>query len=98
MIGQRRPGTLPLPEYLGLTPASDHDLATFRQIAPYIQGGEIYLDKAYVECLAKALHRTRLATPRSICPRNQASKPFLRLNIPYRGRPGVERVAHFHRV
>ena len=51
VIGQRRPGTLPLPEYLGLTPASDNDLATFRQIAPQIQGGEIYLDKAYADAL-----------------------------------------------
>lgn len=51
VLGQRRPGTLPLPEYLGLTPASDNDLATFRQIAPQIQGGEIYLDKAYADAL-----------------------------------------------
>jgi len=36
ILGCRRPGTLPLPEYIGLTCASDHDLLAFRQLVPYI--------------------------------------------------------------
>ena len=49
ILGLRRPGTLPLPEYIGLTSASEHDLAAFRQIAPQLHGGELYLDKAYID-------------------------------------------------
>jgi hypothetical protein len=49
----RRPNRLPLPDYIGLTPASDHDLATFRQIASQLSGGELYVDKAYADELLK---------------------------------------------
>lgn len=55
VLGLRRPGTLPLPNYLGLTQASDHDLTAFRQIASQIHGGQLYVDKAYAdELLAQA--------------------------------------------
>lgn len=53
LLGLRRPGQLPLPDYIGLTPASDHDLTAFRQIAPQLHGGELYLDKAYADELLK---------------------------------------------
>lgn len=46
VLGLRRPGTLPLPDYLGLTPASEHDLTAFRHIVSQLHGGELYLDKA----------------------------------------------------
>lgn len=49
VLGLRRPGTLPLPDYLGLTPASSHDLAALRPILPQLYGGELYLDKAYTD-------------------------------------------------
>lgn len=49
ILGLRRPGTLPLPDSIGLTPASDHDLPVLREIAPQLQGGELYLDKAYID-------------------------------------------------
>jgi hypothetical protein len=49
ILGLRRPGTLPLPDSIGLTPASDHDLPVLREIAPQLQGGELSLDKAYVD-------------------------------------------------
>ena len=58
ILGLRRPGTLPLPEYIGLTPASEHDLAAFRQIAPELHGGELYLDKAYIDALLRQLSQT----------------------------------------
>ena len=53
ILGLRRPGTLPLPDYVGLTPASDHDLMAFRQIAQQLYGGELYLDKAYIDELLR---------------------------------------------
>lgn len=49
VLGLRRPGTLPLPDYLGLTPASEHDLTAFRHIVTDLHGGELYLDKAYAD-------------------------------------------------
>lgn len=49
VLGLRRPGTLPLPDYLGLTPASEHDLTAFRHIVSQLHGGELYLDKAYAD-------------------------------------------------
>ena len=60
VLGLRRAGTLPLPDYLGLTPASDHDLLAFRQIAEQLHGGELYVDKAYAdELLHQAAQRDR---------------------------------------
>jgi len=49
----KRSGTLPVPEDIGLTPASDHDLSAFRQITPYIQNREVYADKAYIDSLER---------------------------------------------
>lgn len=67
VLGLRRPGTLPLPDCIGLSPASDHDLAVFRQIAPQLHGGELYFDKAYADGLlaqaAKAEQDLALFTP-----------------------------------
>lgn len=60
-------GTLPLPEYIGLTPASDHDLPTFCQISYLLKEGEVYADKAYVDELLKQLleqeQQVKLNTP-----------------------------------
>lgn len=49
VLGLRRPAHVPLPDYIGLSPASENDLSAFRQIAHQLHGGEIYLDKAYVD-------------------------------------------------
>lgn len=49
VLGLRRPAHVPLPDAIGLSPASENDLSAFRQIAPQLQGGEIYLDKAYAD-------------------------------------------------
>jgi hypothetical protein len=68
ILGLRRPGTLPLPDYLGLTPASEHDLTAFRHIVSQLHGGELYLDKAYIDELlaqaSKADQDLALLTPR----------------------------------
>ena len=55
ILGFKQPGTLPLPEYIGLTPASNHDLAAFRQIAPQLNGGKLFADKAYIDELERQL-------------------------------------------
>ena len=49
VLALRRPGTLPMPDYLDLTPASTHDLTALRQIVAQLPGGELYLDKAYAD-------------------------------------------------
>ena len=53
LLGLRNPGHLPVPQAMGLSSASDHDLAVFRQLLPQLQGGEVYLDKAYLDELLK---------------------------------------------
>jgi len=46
-----------LQDYLGLTPASEHDLTTFRHIVGELHGGELYLDKAYADELLEQATR-----------------------------------------
>lgn len=53
ILGLKRQGTLPMPDYVGLTPAGDHDLPAFKIIAPALLGGEVYADKAYIDELLK---------------------------------------------
>jgi hypothetical protein len=53
ILGLKRQGTLPIPDYVGLTPAADHDLPAFKIIAPALLGGEVYADKAYIDELLK---------------------------------------------
>ena len=54
MVARRQAGTLPPPEYVGLTGASDHDSKVFEQIRPYLHHHELYADKAYQLPDAKA--------------------------------------------
>lgn len=54
LLALRKPGTLPLPEYIGVTPASDHDLTTFREIQPLLYDKQLFLDKAYADELLKS--------------------------------------------
>jgi hypothetical protein len=55
ILGLKRAGTLPLPEYIGLTSASDHDLIAFGHIAHLLREGEVYADKAYIDEIMKQL-------------------------------------------
>jgi hypothetical protein len=48
-LGFRRAGALPLPEYLQLTPASQHDLNAMRHIFPQLSNRQLFLDKAYCD-------------------------------------------------
>ena len=47
IIGRRQPGSLPVPEYIGVTGTSDHDGKLFDQIRPQLHHNELYGDKAY---------------------------------------------------
>jgi hypothetical protein len=53
--GIRRDHTLPVAEFIGITPASDHDLTAFRQIAPCLRNCKIFADMAYIDELEKRL-------------------------------------------
>lgn len=56
VLGLRREGTMPLPEYVGLTPGSENDLVALRSIAGHLSGTELYADKAYSDVqMARAL-------------------------------------------
>ncbi|SDH17495.1 hypothetical protein SAMN05428952_100723 [Nitrosomonas sp. Nm132] len=46
-MGRRQPGSLPIPEYIGVTGVSDHDGKIFDQIRPQLHSNELYGDKAY---------------------------------------------------
>ncbi|WP_423825127.1 transposase [Salinibacter ruber] len=48
-VAQQRPGTMPLPDRVGLSSGSENDLTTLRQVLPALQGGQLYGDKAYVD-------------------------------------------------
>ena len=48
MVGQRRKGTIPFPEMIILTPASDNDLTVFKnECAPDLSGRTVLGDKIY---------------------------------------------------
>lgn len=49
VVAQKRPGTMPLPDRVGLTAGSKNDLQALRQALPVFQDGELYGDKAYVD-------------------------------------------------
>lgn len=55
ILGIKREGTLPLPEYIGLTPASNHDLTAFKDIVPCIYDTDVYADKAYIASIEKEI-------------------------------------------
>ncbi|MCS3662408.1 IS982 family transposase [Salinibacter ruber] len=49
VVAEKRPGTMPLPDRVGLTAGSKNDLQALRQALPVFQDGELYGDKAYVD-------------------------------------------------
>jgi hypothetical protein len=66
ILGTKRTGTLPLAEFIGVTPASDHDLNAFRQISPYLENCRLFADPAYMDELEKQLlkeQETDIYTP-----------------------------------
>ncbi|MGE0087215.1 MAG: transposase [Desulfococcaceae bacterium] len=57
--GIKRTGTLPLSEFIGVTPASDHDLNAFRQLSPFLGNCKLFADLAYMDELEKQLLKER---------------------------------------
>ena len=55
MVARRQTGTLPCPDYIGVTGASSHDGKVFDQIRPLLSNNELYADKAYQRPDAKAV-------------------------------------------
>ncbi len=49
VLGDRRPGTLPLPNSIGLSGASVHDLNVMRPILEACESQTLFLDKAYCD-------------------------------------------------
>jgi hypothetical protein len=49
ILAFRRPGQLPLPDYIGLTPASEADINILKEISEDIHLTPVYADKAYID-------------------------------------------------
>jgi uncharacterized protein YbaR (Trm112 family) len=49
VVGEHRPGALPVPRRAGLTPGSENDLVALRRVLPDIEGGRLVGDKAYCD-------------------------------------------------
>jgi hypothetical protein len=56
-VGRRCAGTLPSPEYIGITPASYHDGKVFDPIRPQLAGEDVYGDKAYQRSDAQEIQK-----------------------------------------
>jgi len=66
VVARRQAGTLPCPEYVGLTGASCNDGKVFEQIRPHLTNNDLYADKAYQLSDAKIAESTqglRVLTP-----------------------------------
>lgn len=67
LLALRRPGRLPLPDYIGLSPGADNDLTVLRGLLPQLRDCELYGDKIYADrALVERLWReqnVRLYTP-----------------------------------
>ena len=67
LLAFRRPGTLPLPDYIGLSAGAENDLSVLRGILPQLRDCELYGDKIYADQeLVERLWReqnVRLYTP-----------------------------------
>ena len=48
VVARKNPGTLPTPEYIGVTGASHHDGKIFDPIRPVLYNNYLYADKAYL--------------------------------------------------
>ncbi len=51
MLGLKRPGTIPFPQYVEVTPASVHDLAALRNTLEKTVADHCILDKAYADTI-----------------------------------------------
>lgn len=59
IMGLDRDGTIPLPLYIGLTPASNHDITAFKQVVPELQNCDVFADKAYSNADDNRFYKTQ---------------------------------------
>jgi hypothetical protein len=62
IVGTKRDKKLPLPDYIGLSPAKDHDLKAFLELAPHLEGKELFADKAYWDQVLKKVMKLEQGT------------------------------------
>jgi hypothetical protein len=62
VVGRAQAGTLPRPEYIGVTGAHAHDGKIFDRIRPALTNNVLYGDKAYQRPDAEEIHRTQNLT------------------------------------
>lgn len=62
VVGRRQPGTLPCPEYIGVTGASEYDGKVFDTIRPALHQNELYGDKAYQRPDAQVVEKEQKLT------------------------------------
>jgi hypothetical protein len=60
--GRHQPGSLPIPEYIGVTGACDHDDRIFDQIRPQLHHNELYGDKTYQRPNAREVRQAQNLT------------------------------------
>lgn len=81
LVASSRNAQLPVPEFIGLTPASKHDLTALRPILDQLYNTTIVLDKAYVDRALKERlekqHNTQLLTPVKTIPHTPESHLLL---------------------
>ena len=67
ILAAKRINTLPVAEYVGLTPASDNDLKALEIILPYLYHGQLFADKAYIcqllQSMSKQHQNFQILTP-----------------------------------
>lgn len=57
VIAHDQDGAIPIPSFIGLAPASSHDLQVFRQVSGELSGCDLFADNAYTD---KSLHSSLL--------------------------------------
>jgi hypothetical protein len=58
LVAFRRPGTLPVPDYMGLSAGAANDLSVLRSLVPRLHDCEVYGDKIYADAeVARRLER-----------------------------------------
>ena len=62
VVARRQAGTLPCPEYIGVTSASEYDGKVFDYIRPSLHNNELYGDKAYQRPDAKEVEQEQQLT------------------------------------
>lgn len=58
VLGSRRAGTVPFPEFVGTTQANIHDLTAFKMFSHVLRDCDVFCDKAYIDKAANKVLKT----------------------------------------